>query len=217
MKAVKHGVIVGCFTLSAFLYGGGAWSVVKNSSSVEEAAIKEDMSFKKFIRASKQGAFFQVKACIDAGVDVNEAREKDGCTSLMLASKYGHKKVVKKLLAVGAGVSKKNNNGRSALGFAALKSHMHVMKLLLEHGADPFEKDRGGHTILNSIQGHPDLLHLGLRYAANKAKKRCPLCFYKIKSPEQFEVGSHVYNCYHFICKPCKKRWSNSCPVCREF
>nr|MBO6295302.1 ankyrin repeat domain-containing protein [Schwartzia sp. (in: firmicutes)] len=102
---------------------------------------------------------------IEAGVDVN-AKNKYGCTALMLASNPG---AVKVLIDKGADVNAKDNDGRTALMHVfkkytsseeenerdfiptserALVSAGKIVATLLEHGANVKERDKDGRTAL---------------------------------------------------------------------
>jgi ankyrin repeat protein len=71
-----------------------------------------------------------VEALLAQGAKVN-ARDRNGSTSLMLASKAGHREVVEVLLVLGAKVNAKDWLGRTALMVAARQ----VRELLIQKGA----------------------------------------------------------------------------------
>jgi uncharacterized protein len=54
----------------------------------------------------------------------------------MWASEKGHVDVVQALLAKGAEVNAKNNNGATALIWASIQGHVDVVQALLAKGAD---------------------------------------------------------------------------------
>ena len=62
-----------------------------------------------------------VKALIEAGADVNKARD-DGWTPLYTAASNGHEAVVKALIEAGADVNKADNDGKTPLYMAAVKA-----------------------------------------------------------------------------------------------
>ena len=62
-----------------------------------------------------------VKALIEAGADVNKARN-DGWTPLYSAASKGHEAVVKALIEAGADVNKAENDGWTPLYIAAQKA-----------------------------------------------------------------------------------------------
>ena len=87
------------------------------------------------IMSSGNGHIEIVKMLLKEGADVNETDE-DGMTALMMASEWGHKYVVKILLAQeGINVNLWNNEGETALILASKEGHLEIVKMLLKAGA----------------------------------------------------------------------------------
>ena len=76
---------------------------------------------------------------------------------------------VKSLIAAGADVNAKNNNGETALMWASYKGHAEVVEALLAARADVNAKTDDGETalMLASDMGHADVVKL-LRQAGGK-------------------------------------------------
>ena len=68
------------------------------------------------------------------------------CTPLMLASSYNSKKVIKKLLSIGASVNAANKEGVTPLMVAAAQSSKETIQILLDAGADKNLRAKSGWT-----------------------------------------------------------------------
>ena len=84
--------------------------------------------------------------------------------------------MVQALLAKGAEVNAKNNNGVTALMAASLSGHLEVLQALLAKGADVNAKANNGATALDAATagGHPEvraLLQAVLDKAAEKEER----------------------------------------------
>jgi len=99
--------------------------------------------------AARKGDIKAVKHHLDAGVDVNLKDEFGKQTPLHEAATYGHKEVAELLIAKGADVNAKDDDGVTPLFDAALLGHTAIAELLIEKGADVNAKDMGGKTALD--------------------------------------------------------------------
>lgn len=88
-----------------------------------------------------------VKALLAKAADVN-AKDNNGWTALLIASRNGYTKIVQALLAKGADVNLKANYDLTALMSAAMGGHTEAVKILLESGADAKIKTYDGGTAL---------------------------------------------------------------------
>jgi ankyrin repeat protein len=74
---------------------------------------------------------------------------------LHVAANADRKEVAELLIAAGAGVNTKTDDGWTPLQFAAKSGHKEVAELLIAEGADVNAKIRGGWTVLDEVT-HPD-------------------------------------------------------------
>jgi ankyrin repeat protein len=66
----------------------------------------------------------------------------------MYASGNGHVEIVMALLAKGAAVNAKDNEGVTALIYASGNGHVETVRALINRGADPFAKTNRGYDAL---------------------------------------------------------------------
>jgi ankyrin repeat protein len=78
---------------------------------------------------------------------INVVDEK-GMTALSYASKFGHEKIVMKLLKYGAKVDIPDIYGKTALMYACRNQHLNIVKLLLHYGAFIDATDNDHNTAL---------------------------------------------------------------------
>ncbi|MFC1522569.1 ankyrin repeat domain-containing protein [Elusimicrobiota bacterium] len=85
------------------------------------------------------------------GADVNY-RWRSSNTVLMLATGYGHYKIVKILVDYGANVNAKTDHGNTALSIALANNSgeelNYIVRILVENGANANAKDKNGSTVL---------------------------------------------------------------------
>ena len=74
--------------------------------------------------------------------------DKDGNTSLAIACRQGHYKVIDYLLRMGADVKDKHSTGETLLQLAYLADYYDVVRVLLDRGADVNEPIDGGDCLL---------------------------------------------------------------------
>lgn len=93
------------------------------------------------------------------------AERRDEHTALMRAALDGDTEAVKTLLARGAHVNVKDNEGRTALIFAVVNSHADTVKALLRAGARVNARARDGGTalILAAANGHVEITRMLLK------------------------------------------------------
>ena len=94
----------------------------------------EGVEIPVLIGASLHGRLNVIESLIQAGADINKAKN-NGYTALMVASEKGHAAIVEALIQAGADIDKAANNGYTALMFAHHAGHSAIVKLLLDAGA----------------------------------------------------------------------------------
>jgi FOG: Ankyrin repeat len=70
-----------------------------------------------------------------------------GLTALMLAAAHKQADSVRLLLAAGADVNAKNDDGSTALMAASLKGDINVVRMLLDANADVNVRDKDGDSL----------------------------------------------------------------------
>ena len=95
------------------------------------------------LKAAERGNIKAVKQQLAAGADVNakHAKREDGITQLHFAVGKGHKEIVELLIAKGADVNAKTDDGVTPLYFATTKE---IAELLIAEGADVNAKSESG-------------------------------------------------------------------------
>ncbi|WP_455219186.1 ankyrin repeat domain-containing protein [Kaarinaea lacus] len=101
-----------------------------------------------------------VKHMIEHSVDVNQKRESDGVTPLILATQMGNYQLVNSLISAGARIEEYDSNKTTALIVAAKENNKNIVKRLLSIGANVNAKDDGGLTALKHAEdrGHRDVV-----------------------------------------------------------
>ena len=133
--------------------------------------------------AAKNGDLAGVQAELDKGVDVNKWYEDpfllgdSKWTPLLFAAVYGHKEVVKLLIAEGANVNVKGAFDEwTPLQLAASEGYKEIVELLISNGADVNAKvDWNGTTPLHeaAMSGHKEIVELLIDNGADvNAKKK---------------------------------------------
>lgn len=108
----------------------------------------------------KEG-IYEIKSLASGGIN---ARDRDGCTALMLASKYGYADIARALITAGADVNAKNEHfgNRNALIYASSQGHTEVVKVLIDGGADVNAKGSIGNwptaLMMASGKGYVDIV-----------------------------------------------------------
>ena len=70
-----------------------------------------------------------MRALIEAGADVNQARD-DGAKPLYIAAQQGHEAIVRALMELGADVNKETDNGATPLLIAAQKGFTAIVQII---------------------------------------------------------------------------------------
>jgi ankyrin repeat protein len=107
----------------------------------------------------------------------------------MWAANFGHKEIVKRLIAVGVDVNAKNKWGETALHLATRYGHKKIVESLIAAGANVNATDDWGRSALHlaTINGHKEivkrLIAKGAKAKTNDATKttlpwRCGCCPY---------------------------------------
>ena len=91
--------------------------------------------------------FAAVKAAVEAGVDLNENRHRDG-PALVAAAYNGNLEIIKFLLDKGADPNIVTPYGVTPLINAAIKGHTEVVRLLISRDANVNAQDKNGYTAL---------------------------------------------------------------------
>ena len=90
--------------------------------------------------ATRTGDIEVVKQHIAAGTGVNAKTALDKRTPLLLAAWYGHKEIVELLIAEGADVNAKNDEGKTPLDMAIDRKRTETADLLRKHGGKTGEE-----------------------------------------------------------------------------
>ncbi|KAL5516607.1 hypothetical protein EMCRGX_G001990 [Ephydatia muelleri] len=92
--------------------------------------------------ASIEGKIEVVEKLLLLGAHVNGTDEEHGWSSLMLACRVGHAKVVKILVSAGAHVNDQKKDGTSSLMLACRYGHTEVVRILVSAGAHVNDQDK---------------------------------------------------------------------------
>ena len=103
--------------------------------------------------AVMRGDVAQVTRLLSEGSDVNVRDRYTGSTPLHRAGLTARKDIMELLLAKGADVNAKNDDGRTPLHVVVLTAQKDLVELLLAKGADVNARDRDGLTPLALVQG----------------------------------------------------------------
>lgn len=107
--------------------------------TLHEAVVQENLS--------------AVQAHIAAGSDLDERDPIGGSSPLIAAATFGNTEAARALIAAGADVNLKNNDGSTPLHAAAFFCHPDIVTALLENGADKEARNNYGATPLQSVAG----------------------------------------------------------------
>jgi len=93
------------------------------------------------VDGARYGDMEDVRAALDAGVDVNAA-DQGSRTALHMAAANGHCEVVDALIAARADPDAVNAEGNTPLHWACLNGHSQVVDRLMKAGANPSKLNR---------------------------------------------------------------------------
>ena len=96
------------------------------------------------------------KLLISFDININ-AKNNDGETPLIVASKSNHEKMVDLLVLYGADINEKDNTGKTALHYAARNNNDESIDILLLHDADLNAVDNSGKK--PALRWHKKLVH----------------------------------------------------------
>jgi len=142
--------------------GKTAFMYATQHSHAAIVQLLEPPSTAKFFRAAKNGNINSVQSCLDnADVNINinaQDDNNDKKTALMLASFFGHKKIVQLLINSKADVNVKNENGDTALMWSAFAGHADILQLLLSANADPNISKEKPALVAAAISGNMNIV-----------------------------------------------------------
>ena len=109
---------------------------------------------------NKQDDALGVSVLIQAGVNIDNARNSRSQSPLLIASHNGHTEIVKILLAAQACTESRDDNGYTALSLATLKGYLEIVRMLLQAGANPNALNKSGWSVLAeaSYHGWPEII-----------------------------------------------------------
>lgn len=108
------------------------------------AASANNVYDNELIGAVKKADFTQVVLQLDRGMNPNVVENHE--TPLMIAARAGDFKIARVLIAFGADVNMRSQDGTTALMLAARHGHNEVVTLLLENSADTSLRNSRGYT-----------------------------------------------------------------------
>jgi ankyrin repeat protein len=100
-----------------------------------------------FLHQVKTGNSKAVEMYIRGGINVN-AKDRDGSTTLMIASERGDSEMARVLLENGADPNASDIDGYTALMFVSYSGNLEIARLLVKSGADVNARDKDGWTAL---------------------------------------------------------------------
>jgi ankyrin repeat protein len=117
---------------------------------------QQNRPVEKFIEMATIGNTEEVKRAIEVGIEIDELGAK-GHTALMAAAYYGHRSIVKLLLAAGADPNLLSDDDGLGMGMTTLmlaagsffaSNRQYIVKMLITGGADPNQRGVGGKTAI---------------------------------------------------------------------
>ena len=141
--------------MSGWLIGGvGIAAFIAFVVWMRQRAIREETPADSFYRAAVRGDLALVRTLLERDPDLVSSGQPGWRTPLIAAADRGRVEVVDFLLAHGAEVDAKMDDGSTALIAAAISGHKDVVALLIAAGADLNTKCRGLTAIHFALSGH---------------------------------------------------------------
>jgi len=136
----------------AALAGGGYWYYRQTQTPVNQLE-KKGISFTEdaFYNAVRTDDQDTVKLFLAAGMNVNQSKSVNAETPVMVAIEAGQMPMVKFLIAAGADLTYKDEQGRTPVSVAIKQGNTQILKLLMDQlHLTPDTKDDKGKTILEN-------------------------------------------------------------------
>ncbi len=137
------------------------------------------MTAQDYLKAALQGDLETVRACLEAGIDVNTPSPR-GLSALMLCGNMEERLDVAHFL-LGRGIDlrlREPKNGWRAFHFAAINGHAALLECLIEHGDGYGPKDWKALMFSVTYRNHATaerVLQLGAEVDMRDEKQRSPL------------------------------------------
>ncbi|MBM1105681.1 ankyrin repeat domain-containing protein [Aurantibacter crassamenti] len=122
----------------------GDEAIVHNNAAV-------DKPFIDFQTAILSDDLESVKQHIAYGTDLDQRDAMSGSTPLITAASFGKSKIAQELIAAGADLHAKNNDGATALHTAAFFCRIEIVQLLIDAKVDKSIKNNFGQTARESV------------------------------------------------------------------
>lgn len=121
----------------------------------------KDKSGEALFYAAAKGETTEVQRLLRAGTNPNGVTKDQQHVALSAAAGWGHIGIVRLLLAAGAEVNLREENGETALYSAVSRDHYEIVELLLAAGADPNLSPRHRTLIEEAVStGQPSLVRI---------------------------------------------------------
>ena len=143
LREQTRGELVACAATlrRAATAANAARSLHYRDVEAQAAAAEAVVSAKTFVQACSKaghdGNLTKVQGLLRGGVNMNQARDLDGWTGVMVACYYGNGALVELLCNAGAEVLQQSHDGTTATFAAAQSGHLGVLATILAQGGDP--------------------------------------------------------------------------------
>jgi len=166
--------------------------------------------------AARDGRTADVEAFVTAGDDVNEKEDLHGWTPLHLAALNGNTLVVTQLIALGAEVNARDDDGRTALHLSAMNGRYEGLR---SSQVEPLRPSPRPHqpSVQQLQQLEAELPPAGP--APDPDNWKCPVCLLSMQGVKEAGIGLYAMHCGHLTCATCTpqliKQVNPECPICR--